>query len=94
MEAWTYVVVTFDQSTGLSRFYINGEFSVQRTFSQEDPLIWNTMYIGWLPDYMLPKMGYTYLGGMDEFRIYNYALDEETIYGLYQGYLGVTLPPQ
>jgi hypothetical protein len=79
---WNHVVVTFDKATGLMVFYINGEIFMEKEFSTEDPRLGNTIYLGWIPPSGAGGEPSFFTGRMDEFMIFNYAIDQERVWGI------------
>ncbi len=90
---WYHLACTYDSTTGLMAFYINGMLDTSATIADKGPLANNdSLFIGGHgPNY------YGYFGGMlDDFRISNQALSPyEMLYDYrhpYVGYLTVNNP--
>ncbi len=82
-DVWTYVVATKNIATGQMKIYLNGaEFTsgTGKTTPMKDAV---SLYIG---------KGYSgeyWQGAIDDFQIYNYALDMDEVAGMYFDYTGV-----
>lgn len=81
LNQWVHIVGTYDSSTNTSRIYINGNLDAQSTTGITGPLESNTenLFIGrggsWVPYFK---------GIIDEPMIFNRALSENEVRGLYE----------
>ena len=81
-EEWNHHVVSFDNTTNLCTYYINGErFGSLRGFAFTD--FDSLLYVGNCKDDTQP-----YAGSIDDLRLFNYALDAFEVAQLYVDVMG------
>ncbi|RLG81165.1 MAG: hypothetical protein DRO40_10105, partial [Thermoprotei archaeon] len=79
---WVMLAVTYTNTTGEMKWFINGELVRTATYSGTITTSNYNLYIG--TD--LPSSTRFFNGTIDEVRIYNRALSEEEIQNIYEGY--------
>lgn len=81
-NTWQHVVFTFDNASKALKLYINGsQFSTTRTLTGSLPIDDGTLYLG---TYNGTATNYSFLGYLDEVRIYTSALSAGGVTNLYQ----------
>jgi hypothetical protein len=81
-NTWQHVVFTFDNASKALKLYINGsQFSTTRTLTGSLPIDDGTLYLG---TYNGSATSYSFLGYLDEVRIYTSALSAGGVTDLYQ----------
>ncbi len=73
-DEWYHVAVTWDNSSGMSRMYINGDIAATSTAPTDASFSAQTTYIG-----VRPERTEGFNGTIDELKIYNRALAPEEI---------------
>jgi len=76
-----HVALTYDQTTGLSRLYFNGQVAAEAQFDSFVPQTSYDLYMGFRPSGT--ATGNMYSGSMDEIGLYNRALDATEILGIF-----------
>jgi hypothetical protein len=76
---WTHIVVVFDGGSNVATMYVNGELSLQKSYSDYNLLA--NMTIGSYGD-----ASYQFFGSIDDVRLYDRALSLEEIKLLYDSY--------
>ena len=81
-NTWQHIVFTFDNASKALKLYINGsQFSTTRTLTGSLPIDDGTLYLG---TYNGTATNYSFLGYLDEVRIYTSALSAGGVTNLYQ----------
>ncbi len=75
---WQHVALTYDKATGLAVIYLNGSSVAQTNLGSFTPLTTADLWIGRRPGY-----GVYYAGLLDELSLYNRALGQNEIQGIY-----------
>ncbi|MBF0430785.1 MAG: hypothetical protein HQK83_05870 [Fibrobacteria bacterium] len=82
---WSHIAVTFDIESGEVKMYINGELEQSGVVSKERPNFLSSFCLGWLPEGASSVAETNFIGLMDEFMIFNYAISEEAV----KNYFGI-----
>ena len=81
---WSFVALTYDHQSGVSRLYVNGEVVQEGNFGSVQPRTAAPLYIGHSPPTTADVISSrSFLGGLDEVQIYNRALTQAELQGIY-----------
>jgi hypothetical protein len=87
---WSFVALTYDNASGIARLYVNGEKVQEAEFGSLQPRTAAPLYIGHSPPTTADIMSTrSFLGGLDEVQIYNRALTQAELQGIYTSAAGI-----
>jgi len=80
-NTWQHVAVTYDQTSGVAKTYLNGTAVAEQNLGTFTPQTGVDLYLGYRPTGVLG--GRRYLGSIDELELFNRALDATEIQAIY-----------
>ncbi|HEX7859209.1 MAG TPA: LamG-like jellyroll fold domain-containing protein [Verrucomicrobiae bacterium] len=93
-EQWSFVAVTYNQSSGLTRLYANGEVVKEETLPIRLPNTSGSLFVGNCPPSLDLFGGTRFPGSIDEPMVFNRALSVEELNAIYNaGAAGVCRAP-